>query len=833
MESEALFEAQRALEDESRALGISRYRQQRSKWTDILGEGVDEAALPPGRRLLRLALRPTIDAIAAFMASAQTGKAGRKHSAIELLKGTAPEPLAYLTLRCAIHAGVQRHIFQKAAIAVAGAVADHIEAEAFRRSNKAGALGLERTLGNAGSPSERKLSLARRIRREEGVDLGWSQRDRALVGSKLIELAMEATGLFETVRVNEGTGKNRRTRYHLELTEKASDWLERQHARCELLDPIPMPMVVQPRAWTTPFDGGYLDPPPGNAIIRHYTRPYLEELKSVEMPSVYRAINAIQATAWKINRPILQAMRAVWEGGGTLGDLPPRDDEPLPAKPAAFDQDEEARSEWKRAASKVHAVNARRKGKRLALMQKLWVAEKLADFPAIYFPHSMDWRGRVYPIPAGGPSPQGDDIAKALLTFATGLPLGSGGARWLAIHLANLFGVDKVSFEDRILWVEENEAAILDSAAQPLDGQRFWTKADKPWQALAACLEWAGYRAEGETFRSHLPIALDGSNSGMQHFTALLRDPHAAPHVNLVDQERPGDLYAAVAAQAQRLVNCSDDPGALPWKGDRITRKIVKRPCMTYPYSVTQHGMAEQIEEALEELDEAASQDGRQPHLGSADKREAAIWLAGVLYKLIGAEVPAARRAMDWLHKVMGLVNKADLPIWWTTPVGLPVLQRYPKVNTRAIEVTFRGKRMQLSVAGDGGATSLQDYLDDTRRSWNDGRQARSAIAPNFIQSLDAAHLMMVANACAVQGIDNLAVIHDSFGTHAARTDELAGILRDTFVELYASDPLAAFREEVLDQLQHDPKLADKLPSLPDLGSFDLNAIRAARYMFA
>lgn len=827
------MEAQCALEDESRALGIARYRQQRSKWTSILGEDVDEATLPPGRRLLRLALRPTIDAVAQFLGVARRGVAGRKHSAHKLLKGVKPEPLAYLALRCAIHASVQRHGFQKAALAVATAVVGHMEAEALRRTNKAGARGLERTLGRGGSTSSRKLSLARKIYRQEGVALDWSQRERVLVGSKLIELAMEATGLFELVRVDEGSGRNRRTHYRLELTNKATEWLERQHARCELLDPIPMPMVVEPRPWTTPFDGGYLNPPPGNTIIRQYTRPYLDELENIEMPRVYRAINRIQSTAWKINRPILEAIRAVWQGGGTLGDLPLRDDGPLPNRPAGFDDDEEVRKDWKRKVAAVHATNARQKGKRLALMQKLWVAEKLADFPAIYFPHSMDWRGRVYPIPAGGPSPQGDDIGKALLAFASGLPLGSSGARWLAIHVANLFGVDKVSFEDRIRWVEENEAAILDSATQPLDGQRFWTKADKPWQALAACLEWAGYRAEGETFRSHLPIALDGSNSGMQHFTALLRDPHAAPHVNLVDQDCPGDLYAAIAAQAQGLVNRSDDPGALPWKGDRITRQIVKRPCMTYAYSATQHGIAEQIEATLEELDEVTLQDGRQTHLGSADNREAAFWLAGVLYKLIGAEVPAARRAMDWLRKVMGLVNKADVPIWWTTPVGLPILQRYPKVNARVVEVTFRGKRMQLSVAGESGVMNLEDYLDDTKGRWNDGRQALSAIAPNFIHSLDAAHLMMVANACADQSIDSLAVIHDSFGTHAARTDELVGILRNTFVELYQSDPLAAFREEVLDQLQHDPKLAGKLPPLPDQGDLDLNAINAARYMFA
>lgn len=833
MQNEDLIEAQQALEDESRALGIARYRQQRTKWTSVLGEGVDEADLPPGRRLLRLALQPTIIAISGFLEAAKRGIAGRKHSAIQLLQGAEPEPLAILTLRTAIQAGVQRLVWQKAAVSVATAVMGHMEAEAFRKANEAGAVGLQRRLRKASMMSQRRLRLTREIYRREGAALDWSQRDRVLVGSKLIELAIEATGLFEMVRVDERIGKKLRTHYRLELTGKAGEWLEQQHARCELLDPVPMPMVVPPCPWTTPFDGGYLDSPPGNAIVRHHTRPYLDELENIEMPRVYSAINTIQSTAWKINRPVLTAMRLIWEGGGTLGGLPPRDDDPLPARPDRFDEDESARQEWKQRAAKVHAVNARRKGKRLALMQKLWVAEKLADFPAIYFPHSMDWRGRVYPIPAGGPSPQGDDVAKALLTFAAGEPLGATGARWLAIHLANLFGIDKVSFADRIRWVEQHEAAILDSAADPLDGERFWATADKPWQALAACLEWAGYRREGEAFQSHLPIALDGSNSGLQHFTALLRDAHAAHRVNLVDQERPGDLYSIVAARVQELVNASDDPAALPWKGDRVTRRIVKRPCMTYAYSATRHSMAKQVEEVLEELDEEAAQGGRDPYVGHFDNGQAAFWLAGILYVQVGKEVPAARRAMDWLRKVIALVNKVDLPLWWTTPVGLPVLQRYPRVKSRSVEVTIRGKIHQMLVAGEYGSLGPADFFADDNGPWNDARQALSGIAPNFIHSLDAAHLMMVANDCAEQGIGSLAVIHDSFGTHAGKTDKLAAILRDSFVDLYEGDPLAAFRVAVLDQLELDPEIAQQVPPLPEKGDFDLMQIKQATYMFA
>jgi len=70
----------------------------------------------------------------------------------------------------------------------------------------------------------------------------------------------------------------------------------------------------------------------------------------------------------------------------------------------------------------------------------------------------VDFRGRVYPLSTGGPNPQGDDVAKSLLTFAKGEPITHDGARWLAIHLAGLFGIDKVPFEERVQWVWGHDA---------------------------------------------------------------------------------------------------------------------------------------------------------------------------------------------------------------------------------------------------------------------------------------------------------------------------------------------------------------------------------------
>lgn len=836
MTDEDLLEAQVGLEAESRAIGASRYQRKRgADWIDAFGPLADEASLPPGRQVLRRALLPTSDAIIAFLEAGRSGKAGRRHSAHTLLDQHEIDPraIAYLTLRCAIQAGVQELRAQRAGKMVARAIMDHIEGVEFAKVNPKGAAGLQRNLAKRAMVSRKRQQAISALHLAEGIGLDWSDAEQVQVGMKLIELAAEATGLFELRMIQTRVGQSFRREQRLQMTQVAVDWLDRQHKRCELLDPLPLPMVVIPRQWTSPTDGGYLRPPIGNRLIHARTPAYHQELEHMDIRSICRAVNAVQETRWRINCPLLDVLERLVDEGGRLAGLPQRDAEPVPSLPVELAGDEDAIKRFKEKQAAVHARNAAGRNKRLQIAQQLWVARKLRDYPAIFFPHHLDWRGRVYPTPQGGPHPQAGDIGRSLLEFADGKPLGAAGARWLAIHVANTFGQGKIGFDERVAWVAANQQQILDSASDPLDGSRFWATADKPWAALAACLEWAGYVAEGEAFKSHLPIAIDGSNSGLQHLTALLRDDSAAPHVNLQAADRPGDIYAVVAAEAQRIVDASDDPAAVPWKGARITRRVVKRPCMTYVYSATKRAMADQIRAELAELDRAANERGGEPYLRGHDNFLAGSWLANMLFKLIGDTVPAARTAMAWLKSAAKAVSNLDVPLWWTTPAGLPVLQRYPQTKPQTVNVTFRKQRLQLQLHDDAGRNSLGEWTGAGGVRSMDARRAIDGIAPNFVHSLDAAHLMMTVTAAKDAGITDVAVIHDSFATHASNMDGLSGLLRRTFIDLYKSDPLLAFRNEALDQIQSLGGSPDLLPPLPLTGSLDLRSIEDAAYMFA
>jgi DNA-directed RNA polymerase, mitochondrial len=805
------------LENEARDLGAVRYRQQRPlPWRspDDTPSVSEEAELPPGRQLIKLAVEPTAALLREKIAAAENGKAGRRHSALGWLAMADPEAVAYLSARVAVNSAIQRKLFQGVTRQLGLHIVDHVRMTIFSKENAGGYRGFLKS-SKSGRVSKNRRAAIRKLLTAEAGESPLTDAEQARLGAFALETLIEATGFFTLDRGVSGRGGEG---YILRPTETVEDWLSKQHARSELLDPILMPMVVRPKRWRSQYVGGYLTPVIGNKLVKvpSSAKAYTEDLKTRDLSKVYEAVNHVQETPWRVNRRVLEVMREVWDSGGVIGGLPSRLEEPLPAKPADIDENEESLKAWKRAAAEVYERNASETSKRLALHQRIWIAERFAEEPAIWFPHQMDFRGRVYPMPSVGVHPQADDTGKALLEFAHGLPLGVRGGWWLAVHIANLFGIDKVSFADRVQWTYDHAAQLIDSALAPLDGDRFWTTADSPWMALAAIFDFAAFLKDDQHV-SHLPIPLDGSNSGLQHFSAMLRDPVGAAAVNLVPADKPQDVYLAVAEAAQRFVDADEDPEAAPWKGDKVTRKVAKRPTMTFVYSATRFGMHEMVLQTLREIDAENAQRGLGPHLGGADNYAAARYLSHVLFDAMEEVVRAASGAMGWLRAAAKLAAEADLPVQWTAPDGLPVLQAYREVWGERHIVHWMGRRLTITLAVNGSKLSA--------------RGQANGIAPNFVHSLDAAHLRAVAREARARGIDYLAVIHDSFGTHAARTDELVDILRDTFVEQYRPDVLAGFRDELLAQLP--PALVDKLKPLPAKGSLDLNEVERSAYLFA
>ena len=204
--------------------------------------------------------------------------------------------------------------------------------------------------------------------------------------------------------------------------------------------------------------------------------------------------------------------------------------------------------------------------------------------------------------------------------FYEGKPLGTRGLRWLKIHVANVYGKDKMKLDEREQFAENNLESIFDSADNPLEvptrrdlvlthqGKKWWLDAEDPWQCLATCFELAAaLRSEDPTaYVCRLPVHQDGSCNGLQHYAALGGDLDGAKQVNLEPSDRPHDVYSGVAERVaadieQQAVEGDDIAKAL--RG-RVSRKIVKQTVMTSVYGVTFVGAKEQIYRALKDKGE-------------------------------------------------------------------------------------------------------------------------------------------------------------------------------------------------------------------------------------
>jgi len=797
---------QLALEDEAVQYSILRYRKQlhgdQKKPTPL-------SELPPGSRLMRLSMEPMIDALRAFKEKSGRGS-GRFLSTLKLFRLLPNEEIAFITAKVIINSFTMSRVngeyIQGIALRLGQSLIDQYEYKTFKEQNPGYIYVLEKQMKYSTSPHRKRVITASQNRIGIKGLIEFDKSERLAIGMRAITMFAESTGMVTPRRVKMKRGKD--TPVVLEPTPEVDAWLADAHSKCELLQPIFYPMIIPPKPWTSIDDGGYMSPLSKVKMIKVDNPKAKSAIKNLDMPEVYSAINKLQDVRWAINSGVLKVMKELWQAGGDIAGLPCSDLEPLPKKPWNDSDNAPAKDVlrmWKQQAADVYIQRVRNRSKRIATGMKISLAEKFMDEEAIYFVWASDFRGRVYPL-QGFVNPQADDAGRSLLRFADGVKLDQQGAYWLAIHGANCFGVDKVSFPERYKWVSDNEKEIYKCGIDALNNL-WWTEADEPWQFLAFCIEWSRWMDYGLDCVSYLPVAMDGTCNGLQHLSALLLDGSAP--VNLLPGNKPQDIYQEVADVLIEMVQADADKGvpeAIIWQG-KITRKTTKRAVMCTPYGLKKYGLRTQLKGDLEKIKENYLEiDG--------DSFEAIRYYAEKLHDAIGTVVTASRQVMDWLHEVAKVTVQAGIPIKWTTPSGFLVHQEYAKEDTLRINTYFGENRIRVSMK-----ESKWDNLDS--------RRAVQGISPNYIHSNDASHLMSVINAWD----SPITTIHDSIGAHASMIPELHETIRETFVQMYSTNQLERFRKEVVEQLPAN--LKDAVPPTPQQGDLDISVVKNSPYFFA
>lgn len=591
----------------------------------------------------------------------------------------------------------------------------------------------------------------------------------------------------------------------------------------QTINPQQLPMLCKPKPWTSWNSGGYWYA--NTSIIRTNNCPEQEAYIDVassrnQLNAVYEGLNVLNDTSWTVNKNMLQLITKIWNSKETFIDIPAHveampDLSSIP-KPAR-DCDPAALRDYRRKCREVVLKNGSLYSQRCDLNYKLDIARALLG-EKFYMPHNLDFRGRAYPL-----SPHfnhlGNDVSRSLLIFWEGKKLGPNGLWWLKLHLANLFGVNKSNYAERISFVDTNIEKVIQCAEDPLNKNNSWWKtADAPFQALAACIEIreALNCPQGhENYISHLAVHQDGSCNGLQHYAALGGDVEGAREVNLERADKPQDVYSRVLEIVKQKVAKDiikgqalekELEGKLTSASQNIkaqieipnlvspilTRKIVKQTVMTNVYGVTFVGAREQISNRLADL----------PDFPKNKIFSSSAYLAKHVLNSVRELFESAHEIQDWLgmaaKRICNAVvidkelsenykSKKSKPkvssvsaVIWTNPLGLPIVQPYRESKTRAV------------------TTEMQNVYIVDPYSFQpvNTRKQRTALPPNYVHSLDASHMLMTARACANR--ITFASVHDSYWTHASDVDCLNKTLREKFVELHSTYLIEQLRNEFL-----------------------------------
>jgi DNA-directed RNA polymerase len=571
------------------------------------------------------------------------------------------------------------------------------------------------------------------------------------------------------------------------------------------------PMIVPPLKHTVELSGGahtemYRKSLVDRGYIYFKDEEFVTQFKGSK-PSleVIECLNTLMSTEWTINSRVLDVMENLYRSNGGVANLPNIERDPILDMEYLDTEDEERLKEHIKEKSIAYSAWYSNANNRLLMNMRIGCARAMEAEGFFYHVHTCDFRGREYPT-TELLSPQGGDFDRGLLLFANAIPQTDEGRYWLKVHVANLFDQDKKSLLERVQWVDNNMKMLKSINADPYATLNLWAddkaKKNQSFQRLAAVFELC--RTDGMT---SLPISMDGSCNGIQHWSAIARDPKIGKMVNLVPDSCPNDAYAVVAHIVQH--NMEGRVGSEEWatifldhyKG-QIPRNLVKRAVMTDPYGVTDIGITKGL-----------IKDKHLNWVESKRRHDAAVALTKYIREAMDELLRIPNAGKRWLKNVAKTAADLKIHLEWDTPMGFHVKHEYYGGKNTEYHARVHGKSIKIE---------MNEFVrDDVNKV-----EACNGIAPNFIHSLDAAHMMAVIRRLAEAGCPSFAFVHDSYGVHAPWVSILRKVTQEEFVKIHSVNQLELLKSQWEQQLGID------LPPVPSTGTLDINSVLESDYFF-
>jgi len=446
-----------------------------------------------------------------------------------------------------------------------------------------------------------------------------------------------------------------------------------------------------------------------------------------------------------------------------------------------------------------------------------------------YLTQLIDYRGRVCYLNRSA-TPQGCSFEKAAFKFADKVAFGLGWERclfWLHAGLAREFGfIDAGNGEDYTREEQAEYGKQISTTSRSHDEVVEYFKlfppkqikrgdSDLAWSIIQEIQAFNNHclTSDPSLFMSGFVYQVDGKANVLQHMSALTRCGATAKACNVISSTgRPRDpynmLYNAIVETLRHDVKVE----YIQLKAELLT-EVLKlgrntfKVLMTYCYGASAGTIVSGFMAALSGT--------------PAESREHSDCLYNIFELVALEEFPAIFSLKTFMHKVADPIlteqfgaeepggnrsgspltytlDDKDVRMTWTSPSGFKV--QHLHFEQEVIRTGF------INISPDGD----KDY---------DYRKMLTALSPNFVHSLDAAHLGKV-----VLAFDhNMVTIHDSYGCHLAYVDELLETIKVEFVKMYKEPLLNKFGKEI------NPNSQDFMRD-PD---FEIDEVLHSNYLFS
>jgi len=639
----------------------------------------------------------------------------------------------------------------------------------------------------------------------------FSRKQKEDFGHHMLRIA-ETSGVIELRNIRTYNNKGWREKVLVGFSDTILQELNQAHS--DMITQAAMiyrPMIVPPIKHSVDASGGHLLSYVRKPVVQRFRDVFEDEEQtkkqkgSVPSNIVVDGLNSLMHTEWAINPHVYNIMETLFKNNTREGNLPAYDFNAFDfSEPYPENGTKEEKIFWKSRKEEAYAAWYKEEHLRSRMLVRMRLAKDLLKYKFFYHVYTCDFRGRAYTA-CELLSPQSCDFDKALIYFATPIKQTDSGRYWLKVHIANLFDQDKISFKDRIKWVDDNMEMLRAIYDNPYDTRRFWCsdkkKKNTTFQRIAAIYEL--FRTDGMT---QLPVQMDGSCNGIQHWAAIMKDEAIGKMVNLFDSGEPQDVYSFVADRCTNMMKEEAKENQWcnifldHWEGE-IGRSVVKRAVMTDPYGVTFYGIRKYCRS-----------DGHLDWVAKENLSAAVMELATYIDQSLRGCLESANEGKKWLKEVADIASNLAKNLEWTTPCGFRVVHQYHEIETRrSVAKLFNMKELHF---GNANIKTI------------DSESVNNAVAPNYIHSLDASHMWSVIYSLISKNILELSFVHDSYGTYAPYVETLRVVTTEEFFNIHKHNQLALLKESL------ESLLCVELPQLPNTGTLEIEKVKESPYFF-